>query len=141
MHLKYHVFENFMENIIWDILYLKILWEMEHCKYKINRNLLFSVNTKCNLMSWKHRNCTGENSDVFNTFDEYIWYSKYPLLDAFEISCIWKFYGKYYLKYHVFENIMENRALQMLHFPWYFQKHSKLNIFLMLFKNRNDVII
>ena len=36
------------------------------------------------------------------------------------------------LKYHVFENIMENRAFalleQMLHFPQYFQKYSKLNL-------------
>ena len=48
-------------------------------------------------------------------------------------------------KYHVFENIMENGAFalleQMLHFPLYFQKYSKLNlifslIFSMLSKNR-----
>ena len=36
------------------------------------------------------------------------------------------------LKYHVFENIMENGAFaseeQMLHFPYYFQKYSKLNL-------------
>ena len=36
------------------------------------------------------------------------------------------------LKYPVFENIMENGAFallkQMLHFPQYFQKYSKLNI-------------
>ena len=36
------------------------------------------------------------------------------------------------LKYHVFENIMENRAFalleQMLHYPYYFQKYSKLNL-------------
>ena len=36
------------------------------------------------------------------------------------------------LKYHVFENIMENEAFapkeQMLHFPLYFQKYSKLNL-------------
>ena len=49
------------------------------------------------------------------------------------------------LKYHVFENIMENGAFapneQMLHFPLYFQKYSKLHlnfslIFSMLYKNR-----
>ena len=36
------------------------------------------------------------------------------------------------LKYHVFENIMENGAFalleQMLHFPLYFQKCSNLNL-------------
>ena len=36
------------------------------------------------------------------------------------------------LKYHVFENIMENGAFalleQMLHFSLYFQKYSKLNL-------------
>ena len=45
----------------------------------------------------------------------------------------------------VFENIMENRAFafleQMLHFPYYFQKYTKLNfnffcIFSMLSKKR-----
>ena len=34
------------------------------------------------------------------------------------------------LKYHIFENFMENGAFahleQMLHFPYYFQKYSKL---------------
>ena len=54
------------------------------------------------------------------------------------------------LKYHVFENIVENGAFapleQMLHFPWYLQKYSKLYlnvswIFSMLSKNRNDVMI
>ena len=38
------------------------------------------------------------------------------------------------MKYQVFENIMENGAFahleQMLHFPEYFQKFSKLNFFL-----------
>ena len=36
------------------------------------------------------------------------------------------------LKYHVFENIMENGTFalleQMPHFPFYFQKSSKLNL-------------
>ena len=36
------------------------------------------------------------------------------------------------LKYHVFENIMDNGAFalleQMLHFPQYFQKYSKLDL-------------
>ena len=34
--------------------------------------------------------------------------------------------------FHVFENIMESGAFapkeQMLHFPYYFQKYSKLNL-------------
>ena len=34
------------------------------------------------------------------------------------------------LKYHVFENIMENEAFahleQMLHFPYYFQKYQNV---------------
>ena len=38
------------------------------------------------------------------------------------------------LKYHVFENIMENGAFalleQMLLFPQYFQKYSKFNFFI-----------
>ena len=36
------------------------------------------------------------------------------------------------LKYHVFENIMENGAfalsVQMLHFLYYFRKYSKLHL-------------
>ena len=36
------------------------------------------------------------------------------------------------LKYHIFENIKENGAFalleQMLHFPYYFQMYSKLNL-------------
>ena len=54
------------------------------------------------------------------------------------------------LKYHVFENIMENEAFaqleQMLHFPKYFQKYSKiylnfLEIFQYCLKIENDVMI
>ena len=54
------------------------------------------------------------------------------------------------LKYHVFENIMENGAFahleQMLHFPKYFQKYSKLNlnfsgIFQSCLKIENGVMI
>ena len=55
------------------------------------------------------------------------------------------------LKYKVFENIMENGAFalleQMLHFPLYFQKYSKLNFnfscffFQCCLKIENDVMI
>ena len=54
------------------------------------------------------------------------------------------------LKYHVFEIIMENGAFalveQMLHFPYYFQKYSKLNLSFFEFsqcclKIENDIMI
>ena len=55
------------------------------------------------------------------------------------------------LKYHVFENIMENGAFallkQMLHFPKCFQKYSKLNLissrffFQCCLKIENDIMI
>ena len=46
------------------------------------------------------------------------------------------------LKYHVFENIMENGAFALLDFPLYFQKYSKFFlIFFLCLKVGNYVMI
>ena len=83
-----------------NIIYLKILWKMEHmCSFGIKKIIYLKI----------------------------LWETERLLVWSKEISPIQKYYGKWSIcsfgakKYHLFENIMENRAFalleQMLDFP------------------------